>query len=566
MAEPTNSTRDSLRKFSLWLAALFLVVLGAKLRVVQLYGSALPLWDQWHEAERFFRPWREGHLTWQLFFAAHNEHRILFTRLLDLGEIWLNGRWEPLLQMAVNTFIHAVFVCGLAFCLWNFPGRKNGWFVCFLLVPFFALPYAGENTIWAFNSQLYLLDIASLATLVGLGFSRPGGWCWWLGLVAAVMGLFTMASGLLAPLAVSGLMILRAIKQRRLDRRDLITLGLCLAVVGLGLALSVAMPDDRLLRAQTLAQFFASLARNLTWPFFDTPRLASLLALPLVWLLAWYFRPDFPLPRAAEFLLTFGLWGVLQSASLAYGRANYGELIPASRYMDVLSIFVIASLFATVLLAQLGSRGRFAQWAMTLLPLVFAGVIYFGLVRISQIVVDNLLLPTRMMNLAVEERIGAFLASGDEQDLLEPPTVRPDPQVTLEVLRNTELQAILPAICLPPGSAPSPGRFDAASRWLLRKSTLILYGGLGLFIGLMGYGLVRDPLGLARENIPAIAAWLTLLAALGFVWAKAPVRRETVERTLQYELANYFKSTGNLKRAAIHEQKAEALEKSEKLK
>jgi hypothetical protein len=144
--------------------------------------------------------------------------------------------------------------------------------------------------------------------------------------------------------------------------------------------------------------------------------------------------------------------------------------------------------------------------------------------------------------------------------------VRPDPQVTLQVLRNVKLQAILPAVCLRPASPPLAGRFAAASQWLLRKSTLILYGGLGLFAGLIGYGLIRDPLGLARENIPAFAALLTLLAALGFVWAKAPVKRETIERTLHHELANYFKSVGNPERAAIHERKAEAMKESEEFK
>ena len=114
MTKPTNLAPDSFKCFAAWLAALFLVVLGAKLWVVQLYGSPLPLWDQWYEAHRFFRPWMEGHLTWQALFAAHNEHRILLTRLLDMGVIWLNGRWEPMVQMTINAFIHAAFVCGLA--------------------------------------------------------------------------------------------------------------------------------------------------------------------------------------------------------------------------------------------------------------------------------------------------------------------------------------------------------------------------------------------------------------------------------------------------------------------
>ena len=186
MTTSTNPAPDSFKRFSLWLGALFLVVLGAKLWLVQLYGSPLPLWDQWYEAELFFRPWMEGHLTWKDFFASDNGHRIFCTRLLDMCVIWLNGRWEPLLQMTVNAFIHATFVCGLAFCMWDFLGRKNGWFVCFLLAPFFALPYAGENAIWAINLE-YFLDVFSLATLVGLGFARPGSRWWWLGLAVAII-------------------------------------------------------------------------------------------------------------------------------------------------------------------------------------------------------------------------------------------------------------------------------------------------------------------------------------------------------------------------------------------
>jgi hypothetical protein len=554
-----NSTNGSFKHFALWLAALFLTVLGAKLWVVQLYGSPLPLWDQWYEAELFFRPWVEGHLTWQSFFAAHCEHRIFFTRLLDLGVIGMNGRWEPLLQMTVNAFIHTAYVCGLAFCLWDFLGRKSGWLVCVLLMPFFALPYAAENIIWAFNSQAYLLAVFALPALAGLGFGRPGSRRWWIGLVAAVMGLFTMASGVLAPTTVGGLIILRTIKHRRMEKENLITLGSCLAVMALGAALHVTYEGDRALRAHTLGEFTSALMRNLAWPFFDAPGMVCLVSLPLAWLVVWYFRPSFPEPRAAEFLFGLGLWSVLQSIALAYGRGNFGEGVPASRYMDEFNVFVIANLFAAVLLGQLWRRGWFSNKAGTLLPLVFAGIILLGLCRISRIVAENQLGPTRMMNLVAEERVETYLATGNENDLLEPPTVRPDPKVALGVLHDRKLQTILPAACLPPAPIPVAGRFSAFTQWLLRNSVLILYCGLGLFTGLCGYGLVRSPLGLAWDNLPAFLALLALLAALGFVWSKGPVRRETVERELHYKLAAYFKSENNPKRAAIHEHKAEAL-------
>ena len=565
MAKPTNLMKDSFKHFTAWLAALFLVVLGAKLWVVQLYGSPLPLWDQWYEAVRFFRPWVEGRLTWQALFAADNGHRIVCSRLFDFILIKLNGRWEPMLQMTANAFVHTTYVCGLAFCLWDFLGRKNGWFVCFLLAPFFALPYAGENAIWAITLE-YFLDFFSLATLVGLGFARPGSRWWWLGLAAACLSLFTMASGLLASVTVGALAVLRVIKLRRIGKENLILLSLGLAIVGLGLALSVKVEDTQHLNAQTLMQFVSALVRNLSWPFFNAPGMVCLLLFPLVVLAVWYLRPGFPEPRAAEFLLTLALWGGLQAVALAYGRGNYGDVFPVSRYLDILNVFVIASLFASALLAQLWLRDAFSAKFSLLLPLIFCVVICTGLCRISQIVVENLLLPTRMMNLVAEERVTTLWTTGGTNAFFQPPTVRPDPEVVLEVLRTTKLQTILPAVCLPPDSAPTPGRFDAGSQWLLRNSTLILYGGLGLCVGLIGYGLIRNPLGLALENIPAFAALLILLAALGFVWSKAPIQRETIERTLQYELADYFKSIGDPERAAIHEKKAEALKKSEKLK
>ncbi len=551
---------DSPKIFTAWLAALFLVVLGAKLWVVQIFGSALPLWDQWYEAETFFRPWLEGHLTWKDFFVPSNEHRIVFTRLLDMGGIALNGRWEPLLQMTVNAFIHAAFVGALASGLWHFLGRKSGWLVCFLLAPFYALPYAAENTIWAINSQQYFMSLCALATLAGLGFGKPGGARWWLGLAAAFAGLFTMASGFLAAAAVGGLMVLRALKNRRIEKASLFTFGLCLVVVALGAALNVSMPGDLPLRAHTPLEFLAAFARNLAWPFIANPKLMCLvMLLPLLLLLGFYFRKQFAEPRAAEFLLLLGLWSALQSAAIAFGRANYGDGFPASRYLDVLNIFVIAGIFAALLLLRSWTRGRFSKQLAPLLPLVFAGVIFFNLGKISQLVVEQLLTPTRLMNLVAEERVETFMATGDERELFEKPTVRPDPKVILGILQNEKLKPVMPLSCQPPAVHAAPGRLMAAVIFLLQNATLILSAGLGLFLVLGGFGLARGALGFPRENLTGVIALLAVLTALGFVWSRSSISRKSVEFDLQCRLVAHFQAENNPVRAAIHERKAEAL-------
>jgi hypothetical protein len=363
-------------------------------------------------------------------------------------------------------------------------------------------------------------------------------------------------------MAAGGLVLLRIIKQRRLEKEKLISLAGCVFLAGLGLSLRTTGQQDIPLQAHAFTEFATALVRNLTWPFYNAPGMAGLIALPLVVLLVLYLRPGFTATRAAELLLGLALWGGLQAVTIAYGRANYGEDIPASRYMDVFNIFVIASVFATSLLSQSWIGPRFPGWAAVLLPLVFAAIILSGLCRISRIVVDNLLAPTRMSTLVAEERVQTFWMTGEPRELLDRPTVRPDPELVLRLVRNAKLQAILPAACLPPAAIPVTGRFTAVSQGLQQHSTAILAGGLILFAGLCGYGLRRGALGLTRGNPTGVVALLTVLAALGFVWSERSVHREAVEYQMQRELAAYFKSSNNLKRAAIHEHKADELGKS----
>lgn len=554
-----SPANDSSKFFAGWLLAFVLTVIGAQLWLVWLYGSALPFWDQWDEARSLFKPWMEGHLTWTDVAANDSDHRIIPTHLMDLGLIWLNGRWDPLLQMTINAFLHGAFAGGLAFSLWHFGGRQHGWLVCGLLLPFFALPYAGENAIWGLNSLWYFVNVFGLASVVGLGFFRAGSWPWWIGLAAALLNLLTMALGPVAPMAIGGLAVLRAIKHRRLGRENLIALGVCLLLAGVGVAMGVRQGGYRPLQAHSVAEFTGALIRHLDWPFYKWPAMAGVIVLPLVLLLGGYLRPNFQALRAAELLLTLALWSMLQSAILAFGRANYGDIIPASRYTEVFAILLIASLFATILLGEQWQRDHSLNWQALLMPLVFAGVIFWGLRQMSDIVVDNLLVPTRMKNLIAEERIVTWMATGDEKDLLEQPTIGPDPKEALAVLRDPKLQPILPAACVPPASASAPGPLTTASRWLLRQGTNMVVAGLALFVGLCGFGLARGTLGLSVKKPEGMLALLAGLAAFGWVCAKHSWQRQPVECGLQQQLADYFKSNGSPGRAAFHAHKADEL-------
>lgn len=556
----TNPPEETLKCFSWWLAALFLAALGGQLWTVWLYGSPIPIWDQWDEAYDVFKPWLEGHLTWGILIAPDNNHRILLTRLLDLGLIQLNGRWDPLLQMTVNAFIHAFYACVLAFCIWVFWGRKNGWIVCFLLMPFFALPYGGENAIWGMDSQWYFMDLCAVLTIAGLGFAKPGSWRWWLGAVASIVGLFAMATGLLASVVAGALILLRAIKHRRIEKKSLAAFCACVVLAGAGSVVVAAPKATGPMRAHSLNEFTSSLSHFLAWPFPDTTIMACFIGLPVAFLLIVYLRPDFQETRLAELLLALALWSLMQSALIAFGRANAAGYIPvASRYMDVCNVFVMASLFAVVLLGGVWERKRFPAWNGLLIPLIFTGIIFFGLCRVSERVVQDVLIVTREWNLISEERLQTYMTTGNKQDLFDAPTIQPDPLRALRLVRDPSLPAILPSACFAPAHAPDPGRLSGIAHWLLKHSVAILSCGLLLFIGLCGCGLARGAPAFKERFPAATVVLLAGLVALGFVWSNRSLQRESVEYDLQQQIVTFFKAINRPDRAAIHERRAEAL-------
>ena len=462
------------RRLAAWLLALSLVALGAKLWVIQIYGPPVPSGDQWGETELLLQPWLAGHLTWDAWFAPHNEHRIFLTRALDVLVLWLNRQWDPLLQMVINAFIHTGYACGLAYVLWHFTGRNHAGLICALLMPFFALPFASENTIHGFQSQMYFLNIFSLLTIIGLGFSSPGGGWWFCGLAAAVMSLFTMGSGLLASLAVIGLLVLRQLKQGGLFQGQWLTLGSSLAVFISGLILDVAIQKHWHYRPGRFWAIGEALLGNLAWPFINYPPLLLVLCLPLAIVLVKYFQSDFKNPRAAEFVLVLGFWGFLQAAALAYGRPYLGN---SSRYMDTLCTFSVASLASLFILGENPEHRGFSRSLMGFLAMAWAGGLFLGMWQISWATMgggraENYMQFSRRMGRIEEQNVRAFLATDDPACLLNKPfgeVPYSDAGALVELLRDPNLLRIMPAACRPPLKLDRDENSDAS---------MIVNGGL----------------------------------------------------------------------------------------
>src|SRR5437764_9968376 len=137
-------------------------------------GVDVPFWDQWDGTAPLFEKMAAGTLGFADFFAQHNEHRILFPRLIFFGLGRLT-HWNVRAELFVIWFL--ALVC--LFNIWQMT-RRSAWkdsFRSFLLlfsssVLLFS-PLNRENFLWGFQIG-FLLPLACVtACMLVATYVRP---------------------------------------------------------------------------------------------------------------------------------------------------------------------------------------------------------------------------------------------------------------------------------------------------------------------------------------------------------------------------------------------------------
>jgi len=364
------------------LLGLYLCILGAKLFVIGHHGNPTPFWDQWDaEAASLYLPLAGGNLDLAELIAPHNEHRILWTRLLGLLELKLNGGiWDPLFQMVVNAGIHSLAILLLLFGL-----RKElpeGAFIPLVLFSLIlVVPFGWENTLAGFQSQFYFLLLFGVLSIGWLTAALPLSGRWWLGFAAMVASGFSVASGFLVGLAVAAAYFFQMLlADRKADRRKCIGMGLLLAYAAFAHGFTPAVEAHAPLKAAGIHDFSLSILKALAFPFTAVPCLAIFTQLPVL-ACTWRGVADHRAgrkPGLPWFLWATILWLYLNAAATAYGRGA-GGAAPASRYMDTLALLNVVNFAAGLHLVSMfpGRRMKFALAGWSIILLV-GGLGIFG--------------------------------------------------------------------------------------------------------------------------------------------------------------------------------------------
>jgi len=439
------------------LIALFLIVLGVRFWIISAYGSPLAILDQWDsEGATLFRPWLNGTLSAADLFRPHNEHRIAPSRVLALALLVVNRQWDSQLEMAVNALIFGTGTTLLAGAWMRLWGRSGQSLIPLAVGFWAALPYGQENILWGMQSAFYLMLFFSLLAIWGLGLHRVNSGWWWLGLASLALASLSLGSGFLAALAVLGLLVMRALSRKTIDRGSAGLAIICVLVVGLSLYFRNAVPYHESIKASDFRGWLHVFARCLAWPLSDAPFLSLLIYAPTMGLVAQQIRirqtsPPTAQAAAAEFLIGIAGWVVLQAAAIAYTRGGSAVDMPVSRYMDMLGIGVVANLFAALLLVQqLRTQGRRRVGMGVLAVACLALLVATAGVSWQQL---GTRMPRAGLLFPIEETVRAYVATGDRRYLEgepQPPIPYPDAQHLGSLLDDPTIRAILPAIVRTP--------------------------------------------------------------------------------------------------------------------
>jgi hypothetical protein len=269
-----------------------------------------------------------------------------------------------------------------------------------------------------------------------------------LGWACAASALFTSAGGVITTVAIMGMVVLKLANERHEWQGAMITLASGVVVLGLGVATAAApIAGHAPLRAHTAVEFLRALAHNIAWPWIDSPQLALIVWLPVGLLLltmGWRRAQTTELERL---VLGLSAWVVFNAGAVAYARGGAAAL-PATRYMDFLSLGVVANAMAfSTALNQAGTSTMTKRLAWGAL----AGWLVFATVGVDWLTQRTLadLANWRQFFAAHAANVRRFVITAERAEFTSKRPLYdlpfPDAQTLANILERSDIRRILPA-------------------------------------------------------------------------------------------------------------------------
>lgn len=418
----------------------FLVIVCARWAGIEAWASDTPFADEWDAEGVFLYPkLADGTLSAADFFHPANEHHIIFTHLLNSLLLYINGQWDPIVQMMASSSIMA-FV--YAFLAYQISKRSppilacGGTVVCILL----GMPLASSaNSLAGYQSQVAFCLFFSVLAMAGwTALPRPR---WGRALLATTCAVFSMGPGLFTPLAALPIAAVMASKGNKIKPLlpYMVPSAIFLPVVAI---ITPKVATHANIGATSVAQFMEVCARGLAWPNTLTPILCIPANIPILILIYQHLRSREPLGHASTWAILLTSWGAAAAAAMALTRGNHFQLSPGagvpSRYAD---FFALSTLGNGVALTILYIRAIKPTWVHRTALAAWSVLFLFGWFRLTASAYAALEWMNAEQFYIRTKAVHAVAYQGQSGHPRQP---HPDADIIRQVVSDKRLEAILP--------------------------------------------------------------------------------------------------------------------------
>lgn len=301
-----------------------------RLIIVNIYGVDILFQDEWdYFVDHILIEHFNSNLTVYDFLRPHNEHHVLFTKLLAYFLFIIdNNQIAAYSTLLVQSILPAAVALPFIFWVRQYGLHRVNYLIIALS---FGLPIAVENLFWSVGSQWHFANIAAVSVIYFAAKpDRHAGSIFFVIFFLSV-GYLTMVSTLLAGFVAALIFAARYLKNR--DIR-LIYYSL-LSLTGFLILFLIAPAVSENTKPGNFSQFILSLLKSLGTPYY--------LGLIFIWpAFLFFFLRKFKyrenLNSVELFPLGIMLYIAAQALAVAYGRGAGGEG-PGNRHLDM---FVLA--------------------------------------------------------------------------------------------------------------------------------------------------------------------------------------------------------------------------------
>jgi hypothetical protein len=162
---------------------------------VYRFGVNVPHFDQWDFVPTLVN-FYDGKLSFSELIAQHNEHRLLFPRIIMLGLAWLTG-YNTVAEMYFNAALLVAMGAALFYAHVRAFGASNRSLLAFLPLPWIIFTFRQtSNLAWGWQIQITLCALCAVISLLLLDGARQLGARFAGAAAAAFVATFSFGSGI----------------------------------------------------------------------------------------------------------------------------------------------------------------------------------------------------------------------------------------------------------------------------------------------------------------------------------------------------------------------------------